>query len=499
MLIQLVDWTNLVLVSRGTLTIALLTVVLTSGASQSIDPARVLDISEAADTVFVNQQRSNLSLFPDATLDANTPIVRGNVVGRGSGGQVTISLGFESGLEVGQQLSTFRNGVELGLIEVVEVHSDRSRCIADAPLEIGDLVQLRESLEINVTCIKPSGEAIEGVSVGIFRCPPNATDSPALVASGLTDLAGKLKLTPVTATQLWLYGTDLKIVAKKAGWGSSVTPVVDLTEDMTLMLADRPATLVGFVLDPAGKPVPNATVSLLHGNMGNLLLAKTNVEGKFWIRDAAPWNHRGVNGRAVFIAHDNFALTRTSVAKLPTAIVANVIPTAFIRGTVIDRATGQPLPNVLVTARGVGLYGVTQVRSDASGAYHLRLPADRYDIWAEANERVPIAIVSLEAIPSLTQSNADIEMVEGATVFGRVTDQAGKPLDKFVGIRVAHYGPARPRGTSDAGTKVAADGSYRLRVAPGKNYIYSGFDGIPIAIEIKDGEQREVNVQVKNR
>lgn len=101
---------------------------------------------------------------------------------------------------------------------------------------------------------------------------------------------------------------------------------------------------------------------------------------------------------------------------------------------------------------------------------------DHYNIWAEANDRMPLAVKAIAAEPGRTVDTADIRLVKGGFVVGTVFDTTtSKPLrsDRDHRTAVAHYGPARPRtGAAVTSTAINADGTYRLRVAPGRNFVY---------------------------
>ncbi len=162
----------------------------------------------------------------------------------------------------------------------------------------------------------------------------------------------------------------------------------------------------------------------------------------------------------------------------------------------MDRVTGMPVPHALVSAQGVGEHGWFQTRSDEDGQYRLLMTADRYNIWAEKGDRMPIAVDSIAAVNGKTATGADIDMVEGAIVHGHYIDaQTGKPVESAGKLRVAHYGPARPRsGAAVTSTTLEQDGSFRIRVAPGKNYIYVMGAKSSTWIEVNDGQELELDL-----
>jgi hypothetical protein len=83
---------------------------------------------------------------------------------------------------------------------------------------------------------------------------------------------------------------------------------------------------------------------------------------------------------------------------------------------------------------------------------------------AAAIEGVDVTSLSDTAVP-------DLILTHGATVEGQVFDEVtGDPL---AGVSIGSYGPHRPRSSAAIiGTRTDANGHYRLRVAPGKSYVY---------------------------
>jgi hypothetical protein len=94
---------------------------------------------------------------------------------------------------------------------------------------------------------------------------------------------------------------------------------------------------------------------------------------------------------------------------------------------------------------------------------------------------------------------------KGGFVVGKVIDGAtGKPFAPALGQSqyVAHYGPARPRtGAAVTSTKIQDDGTYRLRVAPGRNYVYlmDPKANASAWVEVVDGQEAQLDLQTGKR
>jgi hypothetical protein len=153
-----------------------------------------------------------------------------------------------------------------------------------------------------------------------------------------------------------------------------------------------------------------------------------------------------------------------------------------------------------VSAQGVTESGWCQVRTDEAGHYRLLVPEDSYNIWSEVFDRIPIAVDSVQAKSGEVAKNADTFMVNGGVVFGKYIDAAtGSPVVPLEPMWVAHYGPARPRsGAAVTSTVLESDGSYRLRVAPGENYIYIMGGQASANVHVEEGKDIELNLTSGN-
>lgn len=67
-----------------------------------------------------------------------------------------------------------------------------------------------------------------------------------------------------------------------------------------------------------------------------------------------------------------------------------------------------------------------------------------------------------------------LRLIEGGFILGRVINEAtGEPIKPGATSDVTIQGPSRPRsGAAVQSSRVREDGSFRIRVAPGRNYIY---------------------------
>ncbi len=157
-----------------------------------------------------------------------------------------------------------------------------------------------------------------------------------------------------------------------------------------------------------------------------------------------------------------------------------------LRGRVLDAATGKPAAGVVVTilATKQSLSGrkdngaCREMRTDANGEYHFsELPPLAYNLWADADDRTCAALNSVPVVAGETNPVADLQLVEGSWLEGRVLTLRNEPMsrDPKTGdrLRVGLSGPSRPRsGASFESCPVEDDGRFRLRAPAGRSFPY---------------------------
>lgn len=270
------------------------------------------------------------------------------------------------------------------------------------------------------------------------------------------------------------------------------------------------ATLSGRVTDVSGAPVEGAVVSefreyFLQRLPGDVRTATTDEQGRYSIDDLRSWDASRSKGmkvaenlfaepeeRRLVVSHPNFALTRIAYRQAPGERDIQLEPGAAIEGQVIDRVTSEPVRGMLVQAAMV-IHRTPSYesfpreggksRTDDAGRYRIEsLPAGTYNVFAyvDREERAAAAIDSLVAKAGETTQAPMIELVEGGWLEGRLLDAATRqPLmhierdgGRFpADIRI--YGPDRPQSGSQSLFKSSpdADGRFRMRVAPGKQFV----------------------------
>jgi 5-hydroxyisourate hydrolase-like protein (transthyretin family) len=234
----------------------------------------------------------------------------------------------------------------------------------------------------------------------------------------------------------------------------------------------------------------------------------------------------------LFISHRDFAGIIVNVKPGAEAKI-KMQPAATIAGRVLYGKTGKPAAGVIVQAQAVehiripGGYSMSwaQTITDEQGRYKLEsLYENKYNIWAEAENLTVVALDSFQAVAGETIEAPDLVLIEGGFITGRVIDEAtGKPIRPGQHSDVGIYGPSRPKsGAAIESSDIKEDGSFIIRVAPGRNYIYlramgewggdkaiaspagrwvnvSGGQTVEVEFKVLKLTQKELEVQAKRR
>ena len=313
---------------------------------------------------------------------------------------------------------------------------------------------------------------------------------------------------------------DLTIVAALKGHVSAILslPKADAEViEQEIELSSNPGTLSGVVSDASGRPISGVTVYL--SCMGDEPLpgirsSVTDEHGRYTITDLKRWDPESTRtfdpktkmgmmttSCNFLLKHPDYPRSMAQNSAVPQEVNVTLYPPAIVEGQVIDAVTNQPAAKVTVSAQGVARNGWFRVRTDAEGRYRLHMTQDHYNIWADADGRIAVAVKAIRADRGQTVSKADIRLVRGGFVVGTVFGSDGKPISpaKESPVWVAHYGPARPRtGAAVTSTRVQSDGTYRLRVAPGQNFVYSmNGPGTSGSIAVEDGKDVKFDIHLE--
>ena len=351
-------------------------------------------------------------------------------------------------------------------------------------------------------CVDSSGP-VRGASVTLYHSD-DRLGPVKILEKQATDEQGKFSFQRRSVSFDQHGGSGFMVAVQAPGYAFKTTVLTSKLklDDLGFTLNSSPANLVGVIMRPDGTPLVGAKVyvpnAFHYQAIENLGAGTTDAKGKFQITGLESWKQgeKAPSRRPILIAHPDYARTTVFYKSVPQVIRAQMKPPATVSGRVIDLATGRPVPNVVVSAQGVSDSGWFQTKTDGTGYYSLKMTPDRYNLWAEVDDRISIAINSILATIDDEQIGADIRMVRGGFVTGTYqwVDDEGNNLAG--GSTIAHYGPARPRtGAAVKTTRVNSDGTFKMRVAPGDNFIYS-MSGQSGSIRLHVGDSQTVNVDL---
>jgi RNA polymerase sigma factor (sigma-70 family) len=368
--------------------------------------------------------------------------------------------------------------------------------------------------EVRGRVLDPDGKPVAGAKLYLARSIP---DGPAPSEQATSGPDGRFRFAiPRSA----LEKSPPQVMTVARGYGCDWVPVGPAKAELTLRLV-KDVPVRGRVLDPDGKPVAGAKVRVTgvsaprgddlggyleairkedHGYAfakswtgplpGQPAALTTGADGRFRLagigRERVVRLH--VEGPAIATA-DLEAMSR--VAKTFEAAGRRLYGASFdylavasrpIRGVVRDKDTRKPLPGVSVGVAGEGRMLFFSPRwltvTDKEGRYELLGLAKAQDYLLAL--KPPEGMLFFERwagfrdTGGLAPLTADIDMVRGLTVRGKVTDKAtGKPVaharvnylpvypNPHVNTKVA--GAWSPQSEASTG----ADGSYALTVLPG--------------------------------
>jgi 5-hydroxyisourate hydrolase-like protein (transthyretin family) len=329
-------------------------------------------------------------------------------------------------------------------------------------------------------------------------------EPPILLDETVADSGGRFKLQRDSQ-----FGDKLDryfVVATKPNFASTIERLRSSTSTELKIRLKAVARLTGVVTDEQGKPVVDSqvTVQSMPHPIPGIQSARTNKDGYFETKDVERWKAKGskdVNGtgmtsivvRTFRVLHPRFAPCRTAYSDSPTTVNV-VLPTpSVLSGQVLDLVTGKPLAHVQVEAEGIGrgLY-LFQTETDDIGRYELPVGEDSYNVWANVEERMPLAAKAVFVEQGEHLEGIDIQMVRGSYVTGKVVGPVSGDVvnGREHSLRILHQGPARPlTGRTFQEEPVGEDGSYRIHVAPGRNYVFlSGGNG-EFFVDVGDGKE----------
>jgi hypothetical protein len=336
-----------------------------------------------------------------------------------------------------------------------------------------------------------------------------------LVRDGMADASGAFAFRDVD----WLRDEDwgsrfFVLVARQGEAQVGVVPLRGKDVDpRKLVIPMRVQSAVrGIVRDDGGTAVAGALVRVFYMQLdttSGVALAEATPPWKATTRNDGTFVLAGVpadTALTLLVEHPDFAQTRIEVARgdRESQHEAVVTPGARIAGRV-RHADGRPAVRVRVQCQGTQQSSWGETTTDDEGRYELRsLVAEPYNVWAVADGLTVVAHDSLPTAAGERTEAGDLVLIQGGFVTGRFVDAAtGEPVS-VEGCYVGVYGPSRPRsGAAIVGARAQRDGTFRLRVAPGSNYVYvaaqlPGLEGPrDFTVDIVEGRETKVEFRVR--
>jgi protocatechuate 3,4-dioxygenase beta subunit len=289
------------------------------------------------------------------------------------------------------------------------------------------------------------------------------------------------------------------IVARRHGRATAVGALGDRQNwiDLELPVA---IPVKGTVMDEQGNPVAgalvrcnyNAWISVPEGAQS----ARTNARGEFEIDDvgrleSCTVEHPGY-ARETLVGSkirlpNLWATSRQIDVKLPKE--------GIVEGRVVDSETGQPAGGLLLDLQGIrGQSDGARLfrawaKTDDKGRYRFgSIPPGKFNVFvaSELRGRAAAALDSLEVRSDQAVKAPPIRLVKGSVVKGRLKYGNGKParVGKNEEVSIWAKGPGRPAsGPAVQEVQVRTDGTFEMRLPPGKNYVYLPAGGTFSAIK----------------
>ncbi len=312
---------------------------------------------------------------------------------------------------------------------------------------------------------------------------------PEEVASTTSDEAGRFQFTGLVRPRDEMEFDRLKymVVAQAEGRPTAFVPEmfrrVHPRGDLVVSIARESAVFTGRLTNQRREPIVGVTIFMDYGMrpIPRVNGTVTDEDGQFALSnlpaiDPDPAQPDRVSFRVI---HPDYPVTTVSAPMLPADAEFVVPDGCAVTGQVLDKATSQPAPGVIVAAehnRHPHLDRLTV--TDAAGRFKLVVPEGDYNFLVKSEDQVCVAVTDQDCQVGRNIELPPLLLTTGGLISGRVVNTAtGKPVarsEEGDPIRIGLFGPGHPprKGViSPQGLAMTDDeGRFTIRGAAGDNF-----------------------------
>ncbi len=369
----------------------------------------------------------------------------------------------------------------------IQSPKDAAGQAAPAQIAASNKPAVASDYAIRGRCIDHTDNApLAGMNILLFKAE-GRTSPPVEVARTVTDAKGLFEFTglapprPGDRPDSLTYGAFAKGRGRPYGVQFFTSPPRK-PEEMEIRMARDKASVIGRVMNDKGQPVAQATVFQKYFQQGaipGVLSAQTDADGWFEIDDLPVWRFENGDHAYLTIVHPDYPETSAHTDVLPADIRVKLPTGCIVTGSVTDGITGQRAVGSVVTLQNAVRGDQTVAATDAAGRFRAVVSEGRYNVFAEAKERVCVAKTLQECLAGETVNLPTMTLVGGGFISGQVINTAtGQPVnisDSNEPISIGLYGPSQPRGGVLRAYSLATvdhAGRFVMRAAAGENFPY---------------------------
>jgi uncharacterized GH25 family protein len=292
-----------------------------------------------------------------------------------------------------------------------------------------------------------------------------------------------------------------ELTARRQGYAPLTVPGLRVppgsgSTDLGTVILRAGVAVEGRVVDPQGRPVPEAEVRVAPA--GGLPAAPgpgdepsppvlTGPDGSFRIEDRRPGETVDLGVR-----RPGYAPASAPGLRIPREQPVRIVlqPTATVEGSTVETG-GAPVPGALVLILPSNpVHPTRQARSDENGLFRIEdVTPGSFEIRATAPGRQEARLANLEVRAGQELQDVEIVLAPGAVLAGRILSPTGQPVSGAE-VSLLPEGSASPLLSAGA-TLSDEQGRYRLeRLSPGTHTVkavYEGYRPAQRRLDVREG------------